>query len=217
MLVQRLKLVLAPPLWRLLSRTVQIHAHGSPHDPQQAPAIYACLHRDMIPAILYVQPARPVLLVSRSRDGDILCRTLGSTGFSFVRGSTGSQGGRAFVQLLAALRAGRSVGVAVDGPRGPFGMVQEGAIQLSRHAGCPIVPLALRPRSCWRLPNWDRTVVPRPWSRVDVWEQEPMTVVAGGPDADPAIWCRRLAARLLEPAGPQIATVASELDPSARR
>ena len=168
MSLQALKLRLGPAGWRLLFGGVRVRRLAPAPDPSRPPVIYACLHRDLIPAILHVRPARPTLLVSRSPDGDILVRILAPHGFGFSRGSTGKDGGRAFVHLLRALRAGRSVGVAVDGPRGPFGEVQEGVVQLSRRSGCPIVPLRVRPGRHWKLRNWDRTVVPCPLSTVAV-------------------------------------------------
>jgi lysophospholipid acyltransferase (LPLAT)-like uncharacterized protein len=175
-----------------------MHAVERRREPAQPPCIYACLHRDLIPAILHVQRVRPMLLVSRSPDGDILVRILSRYGFGFSRGSTGKDGGQAFVRLLAALRSGRSVGVAVDGPRGPFGAVREGVVQLSRRSGCPIVPLLVQPGRHWQLRNWDRTVLPCPFSKVEVHEAEPLFVdpEAQGPVLES--WRHRLASALLE-------------------
>lgn len=178
MSVQRMKLICSPPLWRLLAVTVRVTVAGERHDPGREPAIYASLHRDMLPAILYVRRIKPTLLVSRSPDGDILLRTLAPDGFGFVRGSTGPQGGAAFVRLLAALREGHSVGLAVDGPKGPFGEVYEGVVQLSRRAQLPIVPLTFRLGKHRVMGTWDRTVVPRPFSQVKVHEGEPLLVAA---------------------------------------
>lgn len=191
--VQRLKLILAPPIWSVLATTVRIPRTARPPGPISPPVIFACLHRDFIPAILFVKPARPALLVSHSPDGDILIRALTRGGYRFVRGSTGHDGGRGFVGLLRELKRGHNVGVAVDGPKGPFGTVHDGVIQLSRRAGCPILPLAVRCRHRRVLRTWDRTVVPWPGSRVLVAEGEPLQVK---PEAS-ADEIGRLRARLL--------------------
>lgn len=195
MSVQRLKLWLAPPAWRWLECTVRIEPDREGGGPRAAPVIFACLHRDIIPALLYVRSRRPVLLVSLSPDGDILVRTLGPRGFGFARGSTGPTGGGGFQRLVAALAEGRDVGLAVDGPRGPFGVVRDGVVQLSRRSGCPIVPLTAAPRRCWRLRNWDGTVVPLPGSRCLVREGPPLQVPAGGGE-DNDHWNRRVAEAL---------------------
>ncbi len=198
MSVQGSKLLLGPLGWRLCFGSVRVRADGLRGEPSPSPCIYACLHRDLIPAILHVQRQRPVLLVSRSPDGDILVRILSRYGFGFSRGSTGKDGGQAFVRLLTALRSGRSVGVAVDGPRGPFGAVREGVIQLSRRSGHPIVPLLVRPGRHWRLHNWDRTVIPCPFSRVAVREGEALFVDPAAQGTALESWRRRLAGALLE-------------------
>jgi lysophospholipid acyltransferase (LPLAT)-like uncharacterized protein len=193
---QGLKLVLAPPLWRLLQWSVACR----PREParRQGPVVYACLHRDMIPAIMFVRAVGPVLLISQSPDGEVLRRCLSPLGFGFVCGSTGRGGTVAVRRLLAAIGRGRSVGVAVDGPRGPFGDVQEGVVQLSRLSGRPIVPLRIRAERPLVLNTWDRTVMPRPGSRVQVQEMEPLQVPRDLDENGVATWCGRVAASLLD-------------------
>ena len=179
--LQRLKLLLAPPVWRLLTASWRCNATPRGPRPSDGPVIFACLHRDILPAIHYCRPARPTLLVSKSPDGAILIDTLARDGYGFVRGSTGHDGREGFVGLLRTLREGRHVGVAVDGPKGPFGHVHPGALQLARRSGAPIVPLTVSGRGCVRLDTWDRTVVPLFWARLAVRAGEPMHVPA---DAD---------------------------------
>ncbi|MHB8078770.1 MAG: DUF374 domain-containing protein, partial [Candidatus Krumholzibacteriia bacterium] len=97
--LQGWKLRLASPVWRLLVLAVPVRPRPAARPAPAGPVIYACLHRDLIPAILYVRPARPVLLVSRSADGEVLISALAPHGFGFARGSTGRGGGPAFRQL----------------------------------------------------------------------------------------------------------------------
>ena len=117
-------------------------------------------------AIMHVRTMRPSLLVSQSPDGDILIRTLGRRDYGFARGATGEDGKRAFVALRRELDNGHSIGLAVDGPKGPFGVINEGVLQLSRLSGAPIVPLRAEAGRSLVLGTWDRTVVPHLFSRV---------------------------------------------------
>jgi hypothetical protein len=39
---------------------------------------------------------------------------------------------------------------------------------LARHTGRPICCFHLAPRQAWRLPSWDRLLIPRPFTRVHV-------------------------------------------------
>ncbi len=164
-MVQGLKMTLAPWAWRLLAGSLKLEPL-SPSFLSGGPYIFSCLHRDILPTIMHVKSARPVLLVSHSGDGDILVHTLGTRHYGYVRGATGEDGGRAFMGLIRHLEAGRNVGIAVDGPKGPFGRIHDGVLQLARLSGAAIVPLVARPSRARNLNSWDRTLVPYPWSRV---------------------------------------------------
>lgn len=183
---QRLKLAAAPALWSLLRATVRLEPPGAPAAGAGGAVIYACLHRDILPCLLFVQPARPCLLVSGSDDGAILVRVLRGSGFEFVRGATGERGARALVELRRVLEAGRPVGIAVDGPKGPFGDIRDGVGQLAALTGRPVVPLLAVPGPALRLRTWDRTVVPLPGSRVRVRVGRPLAPGSGSPDQEAA-------------------------------
>lgn len=174
-MLQQIKMVLAPVTWRFLDSSLTLDPF-----PEEllatGPSIFSCLHRDILPTIMFVKPARPVLLVSNSPDGDILIRTLGTRHYGFARGATGEGGGPAFRELVRQIDAGRNVGIAVDGPKGPFGKIQDGVLQLARLTGAPIVPLVAAPRRARVLETWDRTVVPYPWTQVNFRHGKPLTL-----------------------------------------
>lgn len=182
---QSLKLRAAPGLWRLLAATVRLEPPDAVVAGAIGPVIFACLHRDILPCLLFVRAARPHLLVSGSEDGAILVSALANSGFGFVRGATGEGGGRALVELRRILDGGGAVGVAVDGPKGPFGEIRDGVVRLAQLTGRPIVPLTAEPTSAVRLRTWDRTVVPLPGSRVVIRVGAPLIAGAGGaPEAE---------------------------------
>ncbi|MFO7652277.1 MAG: DUF374 domain-containing protein [Candidatus Krumholzibacteriia bacterium] len=174
------KSLVAPPAWLMFTATVRCNTTDLPPRPAAGPVIFACLHRDILPALLHVRPAHPFLLVSRSPDGDLLVRALARHGFRFVRGAGGEAGGAAaFRGLLQALAGGNHVGVAVDGPRGPFGRIRTGVLELARRSGRPVLPLTARAGQALVLRSWDRTVVPWPFSRVEVLPLARVTVADG--------------------------------------
>jgi lysophospholipid acyltransferase (LPLAT)-like uncharacterized protein len=164
--LQRWKLALAPVAWNLLKSSISVGEYVPGGGLGDGPIIFACLHRDILPAIIYVRSARPALLVSDSPDGDILVKTLGQRDYRFVRGATGGDGRRALVLLRRELEAGHSVGLAVDGPEGPFGSIREGVLHLARMTGAPVAPLVARASRPVVLNTWDRTVVPVPFRKV---------------------------------------------------
>jgi len=179
-----LKLAIAPWIWRMYRQTIALPDFDLADDTMATPLIFACLHRDMIPVIMHVRSLGPAILVSSSADGDILVRTLGETDYRYVRGASGQDGRRAFGRLRQELLSGHCIGVAVDGPAGPFGRVKEGALQLSRLSGVPIIPLRAQPHRKIELNTWDRTVVPLPFSRVTVRQGRPLLVPRSATDSE---------------------------------
>ena len=179
---QGLKLRAAPALWRLLAASVRLSPPDVVTAGARGPVIFACLHRDILPCLLFVRAARPHLLVSGSEDGAILVRALAGSGFGFVRGATGEGGGRALVELRRILDGGGAVGIAVDGPKGPYGEIRDGVAHLARLTGRAVIPLQAEPSGAVRLRTWDRTVVPLPGSRVVMRLGAPLTAGDGAPE-----------------------------------
>jgi lysophospholipid acyltransferase (LPLAT)-like uncharacterized protein len=111
---------------------------------------------------------KTVALTSASHDGDMVARAMAVFGLGSVRGSTSRRGVAALVGLKRALREGFDICVTPDGPRGPRYRLQPGIIKLAESTGAPIVPIHVRFASAWRLKTWDRFVIPKPFSRVEV-------------------------------------------------
>jgi lysophospholipid acyltransferase (LPLAT)-like uncharacterized protein len=125
------------------------------------------------------------VLVSRSRDGELIARTVERFGIRTARGSSSRGGAAGLRGLLRQARAGLDIAFTPDGPRGPRGVVQPGVLLAAAATGWPIVPVAWAARPCRRLGSWDRMVVPLPGGRVRFVYGEPLWVERGG-DLEPA-------------------------------
>jgi len=111
---------------------------------------------------------RSVTLTSASHDGDMVARAMAVFGLGAVRGSSSRRAVAALVGLRQALREGFDVCLTPDGPRGPRYRIQPGVIKLAESSGAAIIPVHVRFASAWRLNTWDRFVIPKPFSRVEV-------------------------------------------------
>ena len=98
-------------------------------------------------------------------------------GYASVRGSTTRGGGRALLGLIRELKNGRTVVLTPDGPRGPVGVFQAGALVAAQRAGVPVVTVAVQVDRAWRLNSWDRFIVPKPFARLSVAFGEPTAVL----------------------------------------
>ncbi len=112
--------------------------------------------------------ARPVVLVSRSRDGEIGALAARWLGFGVARGSSSSGAAAGALGLARALRAGDKAALAVDGPRGPRHQAAAPAGRLAAMGGAELVPVGVAVSRSWRLASWDRMTIPGPFATVCV-------------------------------------------------
>lgn len=133
------------------------------------------------------------VLVSQSRDGELIARTVARLGIDSSRGSSSRGGAAGLRSLLRKAGEGIDIAFTPDGPRGPAGVVQPGVILAAAATGFPIHPVALAATRCRRLRSWDRFIVPLPLSTVHFVYGEPLRVERrGDPDAAASELKRRL-------------------------
>lgn len=155
---------------RLLHRTCDLQVIGEQYEREALShgrsMLRTCWHFTYPSVVDHFRHRNGMLMVSRSRDGEWMARILKHLGYECARGSPGKGGGVALRQMIAHIRSGKPVGLIADGSQGPALQVQKGILILARHAGAPLVPLSLACDSCWRLKTWDRTLIPKPFSRI---------------------------------------------------
>lgn len=74
------------------------------------------------------------------------------------------------------MREGRNAALVADGSQGPARVVQAGSIVLSSRTGAPILPMLWSCNRYKRFGSWDGTVLPYPFSRIEFFYGEPLTV-----------------------------------------
>ncbi len=171
---------------RLIGRTTKSLVEPADFDrflEAESPVIFTFWHGEHFLLPLIVRPGMKVAaLISHHRDGEINARAVRPFGVELVRGSGAPDrrydrkgGVRAFSGLMRMLRSGRSVGLTADVPK-ISRVAGAGVIQLARHSGRPIVPLALATSNFRRLDSWDRSVINLPFGRFAQVFGEPLRV-----------------------------------------
>jgi lysophospholipid acyltransferase (LPLAT)-like uncharacterized protein len=122
-----------------------------------------------------------VIPASESRDGEIQAGILKWFGFDVVRGSSKRKGDRALLGLVDGLRKGKSLALAVDGPRGPIYEAKQGVTYLAGKLDKQIVPVITGAKSYWILEKiWDKYLLPKPFTKGIVLYGEPIIVQGTG-------------------------------------
>lgn len=148
------------------------------------PIVGAFLHGRTFQLLYYFsrpERGRWILMCSASRDGELMSRLEMGLGFRVVRGSSGSGGARALVQMIKAQREDRGLSscLAVDGSRGPRGIAQLGTITLAQKTNGLVLPVAASTADAWVCTKcWDRMVIPKRHAKIRILIGEPIEVPA---------------------------------------
>ncbi len=133
-------------------------------------------------------------LISASNDGEIIAKAAECLNIKSVRGSTKRRGVAASLELLDKLKEGNSVGIMVDGPRGPKGKVKDGIINIAKLSGVPIVPVAWasRDKNFREFNTWDKFRVPIGPCKTAALYGDPIYVPSELTKEETQIWCKKI-------------------------
>jgi lysophospholipid acyltransferase (LPLAT)-like uncharacterized protein len=182
---------------RLLRVSVRLRFHGDSTvrawELEGRHFVLAFWHRHLLLMRYAYRGPKMSVLVSRSRDGELISRVMRRLGISSSRGSTSRGGAAGLRDLLRRAREGWDLAVTPDGPRGPLREVQPGVILAAAASGLPVIPVAIAASRRRELGSWDRMLLPLPGSRVHVVYGEPLEVPR---DARASEWAPRLKAAI---------------------
>jgi lysophospholipid acyltransferase (LPLAT)-like uncharacterized protein len=155
-------------LMRVIGATVRFEVVGWEHHTEAEPLIY-CFWHNRIPIATYFWRRRGIVVMSsRSFDSEYIARFIQRFGYGAARGSSTRGARAALIQMIRAVKSGKSAAFTVDGPKGPIYQAKPGALLLAAKSGAAILPFCISLECCWRLPSWDRIEIPKPFSRAVV-------------------------------------------------
>ena len=156
------------------------------NQPNVEPCLYAMWHGNQCCVFGLKNKGKINILISRSRDGEVVAAGVEMLGYKTVRGSKGKKGAvEATLQMIEMLKNGESCAMMVDGPKGPAHVVKDGVIKIAKLASVPIVPM------CWyssnfnwvKFSSWDNFTLPIGDVRLINLYGEPIYVPADGDEA----------------------------------
>lgn len=149
------------------------------HVIEHGRVIAALWHQRFLPALAHVAKFRKLkayVMISKSRDGDLIAPIAERLGLEAVRGSSSRGGKEALGTILKAFERKPAAVHIVDGPRGPKGVIKPGLIRMAQVSGASIVPVFVSAEKAWVLGSWDQFLVPKPFSKVQITWGKPFFV-----------------------------------------
>jgi len=118
-------------------------------------------------------------LVSQSKDGEVLAKTLEKWNYKVVRGSSSIGGNGALSIMVDLIRNNYSLAITPDGPRGPIYKMKAGAVVSAKKTNVPLFLAGIGIKKKFVLKSWDHFEVPKPFSKVVVLYSDPVLIDDG--------------------------------------
>jgi lysophospholipid acyltransferase (LPLAT)-like uncharacterized protein len=165
---------LAAKLLLLLRWTLKINVSNQAAS-DNIRCIYMFWHRNLLLLTIQRVYSGAGVMVSSSKDGELIAGPLKELGYIPIRGSSTRQGAQAMHEMI---RAAKEISLAItpDGPKGPSGTIQPGVLQIALLAKIPIVPIFVTADKEWVFNSWDRFRFPKPFARMNVVYSDPIYV-----------------------------------------
>jgi lysophospholipid acyltransferase (LPLAT)-like uncharacterized protein len=175
---------LLPPaaslLIKLVALTLKLEMVGREHldqlRGQKQSVLFAFWHNRLLFVCYFLRRENLTMMISQSRDGELIARVARHFGIGSMRGSSSRGGLRAVAELAGIMTEGRNGGITPDGPRGPKYEVQIGALLAAKKAGAPILPVSINFSRKKIFNSWDRFRFPLPFARAVLVFGEPLAV-----------------------------------------
>ncbi len=149
----------------------------------------------MLTAAWKKQYQLPYVLISRSREGNIVAHTSHRLGLKTIRGSSkkaakdkmdakAKGGAKASLDIVTALDNKGCIVVTPDGPRGPRQRMGDGPLRLAKLTGAPLMPCTFAIKNRKRLNTWDQLIIPLPFGKGKIIWGTPVTIPKDADDND---------------------------------
>jgi hypothetical protein len=169
-------------LMRIWFRSCRVTLHNEENcfkaEEKDKKGIASFWHYSIIYILYHMRKYSATAMVSASRDGEYIARLAEKFGFETVRGSKNKKSVEGLKAMLRAILNGSSAAIVADGSQGPPRVVQAGILLLASRTGAPIIPMVFSASSYFTINSWDRTIIPKPFSRIDFFYGEPLYLPA---------------------------------------
>lgn len=149
-------------------------------EKNKQPYIYAVWHTNVLFTPIFARKRPAYVMISASRDGELITRVVRKFGHDSVRGSTTRGGLKALKEFIKIVKSGNRGAITPDGPLGPAFTMQDGVITAAIRSEAPIVPFYYEATEQWIVEkSWDKQRIPKPFSTVVISYGKPVYIPSG--------------------------------------
>jgi len=170
---------IVPPLGALLMRLFYLSYKKTIHVEGELPqtnAVFVGWHGELFVNPVVYKKFRTnydsYAVISHHFDGELIAKTFYyAAKIKAIRGSSRKGAKAALVGAIKTVANGDDVILTPDGPRGPRHKFQHGALAIAKRTGGNIVIITTKAHNCWQLNSWDKFMIPKPFSKVEIYMQ----------------------------------------------
>ena len=144
-------------------------------NPDDQLCIYFAWHRNILYLTMHRIGSGIAVMVSDSKDGELIAGPFRQLGYNPVRGSTSNNATRALREMVQMAKKPQ-LAISPDGPRGPVESIQPGVFEIALLAKIPIIAAGVSVKREWCLNSWDGFRIPKPFTKVRVEYSAPFYV-----------------------------------------
>ncbi len=156
--------------YEILCRSYHIRVHGRFFT--EKPTVFFFWHSKffVLPYVFRNKPVR--VLISPSRDGEIIDRFIRYFGLKSIRSSYRRGRFAGLKRMIEVLNYGENIAITPDGPLGPPRRFKRGTISTINKLGVRCVFVGVAYSNFWKLDTWDNFEIPMPYSSVSIYALE---------------------------------------------
>ena len=141
------------------------------------PVFLCCWHSRFILIASYFKKINLSIwsVSSTHKDSEMMAGILQRWGLRLIRGSS-TRGWSYVLKQLIKLFKNPSTVIAItnDGPKGPPMVAKKGSVMLALKNNAQIIAVSGEASQYWKLPSWDGTIIPKPFSTIYIQFSKPL-------------------------------------------
>jgi lysophospholipid acyltransferase (LPLAT)-like uncharacterized protein len=179
-IIEDIVIFLLPYYLKILKKTSRViylnKEYIEPYLEEKKPFILSLWHCNAFTGPILIRDMDLYILISQSRDGELINRIVKRFNNHSVRGSSSKGGIQALKVLIKIAREGKRILITPDGPRGPAFKLQPGIITLASQTGIPIIPFHHESIKQKKAKSWDAMRIPALFNTIIVSYGEPIFI-----------------------------------------